>query len=574
MIFIWSIITGPLKATLLRIQDPIQQARLKMFYFVFLLNFVKITGLFSVAIIQQDSKKLLICALAVVITIIILKLLVTKPQYLTRLIHLGILTGIFFLFNSSFYLNSGLTILTIQTIFMVCMWSFYALEGKWGFFYSIIATIPLFYDLLVDGNISMPVDVVQTYFFLYMTAINLAITFTTHYYYKNILFQTIKTKERLLKELEDVNKSQSLFFSSMSHELRTPLNSVIGMTNILIDGNENKEQRENLDILKFSAENLLSLINNILDLNKIDLGKVELEKINFNLHQLMQNACAGLKMGALEKKLDFILVVDPLLEHKNVTGDPTRLLQIILNLGSNAIKFTKNGLIKIEVQVVERVNDVVTIRFSVEDTGVGMSAEEQKHVFEPFTQASVQTTRKFGGTGLGLSIVKELVNLHHSRIQVKSELNVGTAFNFDIDYTLTTVHADLQDLSVSLVESSNEVLELRVLLAEDNFMKKLFSKWGIKLDVAENGLEVIKALEVNDYDVILMDLQMPIMDGYEATATIRKMSNLIKANIHIIALTASISEDLSTTVKEVGMNDMLNKPFMPQKLYETFIHPS
>ncbi len=577
MLFIWSAINRPLKATLKRIQDPVQQVQVKILYFVFLLNFVKISGFIAVAIFENDSKKLFMGAVAFILTTVILKYLLSKPKYLNLLVHCGILTGTFFLFNSIFYIQSGLTLLTIQSVFMISMWSFYALDGKWGFFYSILAVIPLFYSMIFNGNIQLPVDVAQRYFLLFMTVINLCITFTALFYYRNFLFNTIATKDQLFKALQEVNENQRMFFSSMSHELRTPLNAVVGMTNLLIDDNENKEQKENLDILKFSAENLLSLINNILDINKFDLGKVELEKIKFNLSQLLQNAFAGLKVGAKEKNLDFILTIDPLLENKNILGDPTRLLQIILNLGSNAIKFTKKGHVKIEVIALEKIEERVTLRFSVTDTGLGMTEEEQQTIFDPFKQASVGTLRKYGGTGLGLSIVKKLVHLHGSSIFVKSELHLGTSFYFDVNYALSAAVAEVNRTIIPLMPSSAEVSGLRILLAEDNmmnifFMKKLFSKWGIRLDVAENGLEAVKLLEDKDYDLILMDLQMPVMDGYEATVCIRKMFNPVKANVYIMALTAAVSEDLNLRVTHAGMNDILGKPFRPEQLYEKLKH--
>ncbi len=573
MAFIWSSITRPMRSALLRVHDPVQRIQFKIFYFVFLLNFLKIAGFITLAVFQDDHEKFVTSVIAVIMTVVVLKYLLTKPQSLNIIIHFGILTGVFFLFNSIFYLKAGLSLLSIQSVFMISMWSFYALKGKWGFFYSVLAVIPLFYSMIFDGVVQIPVDHAQQAFFLFMTVTNLGITFTALFYYRNFLFQTIASKDKLFRELQEVNSKQRMFFSSMSHELRTPLNSVVGMTNILMDGHTNQEQKENLDILKLSADNLLNLINNILDINKFDLGKVELEAIEFSLNQLLQNAFAGLKIGAREKEIDFILTIDPELEHTNVIGDPTRLLQVILNLGSNAIKFTEKGHVKIEVKVLEKMNASAALRFSVHDTGLGMTEEAQQHVFDPFKQASSDTSRKFGGTGLGLSIVRQLIGLHGSQIHVESKLNEGTLFYFDLTYTLCAAQSITGPKIIPLVPSSAKVSSLRILLAEDDkmnifFMRKLFSKWGISLNIVENGLEAVKALETADYDLILMDLQMPVMNGYEATSCIRKMLNPVKANVHIIALTASLSEDIGVLVTASGMNDILSKPFRPEQLYE------
>jgi len=572
MLSIWRFINRPLQKTLQSVEDPIRQALITVFYYVFLLNFVKIAAILLGAIYHHQINKIVACFLATVFTILVIKTLLIKVKHLKLLIHIGIFSGVLFLYSSTIFFKSNIALLNIQSVFMICMWSFYALKGKWGFVYSTLATIPLFYEFIVEGVAPIPLDIGQTIFIVFMTLLNFSIIFMAHYYYTNILYRTITAKNKLFEELAEVNRNKALFFSSMSHEFRTPLNSVIGMTNILLHGNENKEQKENLDILKFSAENLLVLINDILDINKIDSGNVQLEAISFNLNNLVKNAWGGLIIKANEKGLQLKLTLDPLLEHKNVIGDPTRLLQIILNLVINAIKFTNEGEVALTIAIIENGDEMVTLHFSVKDTGMGLSEEQQRYIFDPYTQASIQTTRNFGGTGLGLSIVQQLVSLHHSSIHIKSELNAGAEFYFNITYPLANNTVEIR-LVPDSVKPLVEVSRLRILLAEDNmmsvlFMKKLFSNWGIMLDVAVNGLEVIALMETKDYDLILMDLQMPEMDGFEAAVKIRRMDDVVKANIHIIALTASVSDEVNIKVTEVGMNDCLSKPFNPDRLYE------
>lgn len=569
-----SLINRPLEKTLQRVQDPIQHAQITILYYVFLLNFIKIILVLPEAISNQNIERILLCVIGCFVSVFVIKIVLSKPQYLQHLIHFALSFSLFFLITNIMILNGGLTLISIQNVFMIIMWSFYSLRKKWAFFYSSLATLPLFYQLASSGESPMHLAMSQSSFFVYVAIVilNFVIIFTAYHYYNNILYRAIETREKLYEELADVYKKQSLFFSSMSHELRTPLNAVIGMASLIIDGNENKEQRENMDILKFSAENLLTLINDILDLKKMDSGMMKLEAVSFNLKDLLENACAGLKLKATEKNLYCKINIDSILEENNVVGDPTRLLQIILNLMSNAIKFTSKGGITVKVSLLKREKELALLRFSIKDTGLGLSAAQQQHIFDPYTQASLDTTREFGGTGLGLSIVKQLLDLHQSSIHLKSELLAGAEFYFDINYPLVKISTE-KGVAQALIKPSAEVSELRVLLAEDDlmnilFMRKLFSRWGIRLDVAANGLEVLNLLNNKDYDVILMDIQMPEMNGYEAATKIREMEDPLKSGIHIIALTASVSVESKIKVFQAGMNDLLNKPFKPDQLYE------
>lgn len=565
----WSI-----KKTLNSTDDPILKAQIIIFFCVFMLNFVKIGVILPEYLQNQNTDQIVGAIIALCVTIFVLKTLLSRPKYIKCLIHVALSATVIGMWIRMFKYDNNLSMILMQDVFMIVMWSFYGLKSRWGLFYSTIAIIPVIANLSIDGTVIATFAEPGISFLASLTIfiVNFIVILIGHYYYRNALYKTIKEKGILNNELKASNASNTLFLSTMSHELRTPLNSVIGMANLLIDDSKDHEQKENLDILKFSAESLLALINDILDFNKIGSGKVGLETISFNLKELMENACAGLRIKASEKSLYCKLNIDAELENQYVVGDPTRLLQIVYNLVGNGVKFTRNGGVEVNVNLIKKVNDMLTIRFVVQDTGLGISKDQQQYIFEPFIQASKNTTRKYGGTGLGLSIVKHLLTLHGSKIYLESELNKGAKFSFDIDYQEAVSNKD--PLKVNLISDDlSDISGLRILLAEDNqmsilFMKKLLSKWGVVLAVAENGEEVIKALNEYDYDVILMDIHMPVMNGYEATKLIRKMDEVSKSKIYIVALTASVSVDVHLGAIDAGMDDSISKPFQSNELYQ------
>lgn len=379
--------------------------------------------------------------------------------------------------------------------------------------------------------------------------------------------------EKVIEKAEKSAQAKSEFLSIMSHEIRTPLNAVIGMSNLLMMGNPRPDQKDNLDILKFSANNLLALVNDVLDFNKIEAGKVIFENISFSLPELMQNVCGGQKLKAEEKGLEFKLDIDNALKSKIVFGDPTRLIQIIFNLVSNAIKFTHTGSIWVKVTCVEDRHNIVNVNFSVKDTGIGIEKENLDVIFEPFTQESISTTRQYGGTGLGLAIVKRLLELQGLHMQVNSEPGTGSEFSFSMEFPVSTESITLPEEKQLVVAGPDSLNNLRVLIAEDNMvnvmlMKKLFSKWGITPTIAENGERAIEMVQYGNFDIILMDLQMPVLNGFDAAIEIRKMPDPKKANIPIIALTASALFDIKERVFNSGMNDYVSKPFKPEELRE------
>lgn len=367
-------------------------------------------------------------------------------------------------------------------------------------------------------------------------------------------------------------RTKSEFLSTMSHEIRTPLSAVIGMTHLLLDNNPKLEQIENLKILMFSAENLKVLIDDILDYSKIDLGKVRFEDIDFSLLNLINNTKESLSNKALDNGVQLNAIIDNKLPNCFV-GDPHRFGQVLNNLIGNAVKFTKNGTVNIKAGLVEENEEEIKIHFEIEDTGIGIPKDKLKTIFNSFTQAQSSTTRQYGGTGLGLAITQKLLRLMGSEIKVRSELGKGSVFYFDLVFKRS--HRTENKLRLNPNNYAKKDLDgINVLLVEDLEINqvvalKFLKKWGIMPDIATNGEDAVKMVSLKDYDIVLMDLQMPIMDGYSATTKIRQLDNPRFKELPIIALTASAMLEEKDRVYKVGMNDFISKPFKPSELYNT-----
>ena len=378
--------------------------------------------------------------------------------------------------------------------------------------------------------------------------------------------ELIKTREEALQ----LSKAKETFLSVMSHEIRTPLNAVIGMSHILMDDNPTESQMENLKILGFSAQNLLMLINDILDFTKIETGNMVLESVNVNLKELVSQTLNSLQFKTAERPVILKSEIDHRIP-KFVKGDNTRLYQILINLLGNSVKFTEKGEIKLKLDLLAETKKSVKVRFEISDTGIGIEPEKIDLIFESYVQASSDTTRKYGGTGLGLAITKSLLHLYNSSISVESEIGKGSKFSFIIDFYRTQESSTLDEHKTAV-----EQLKGSILVVDDNeinriLASKVLSKWGLEVDFAENGkLAIDKVMECH-YDLVLMDLHMPVMDGMEASREIRKLGGKY-TKLPIVALTASLFSHELETISECGMDGYVMKPFVPNELYSKISH--
>lgn len=380
---------------------------------------------------------------------------------------------------------------------------------------------------------------------------------------KKAEIELIAAKEEALQ----LSRAKDMFISVMSHEIRTPLNAVIGMSHLLLEDGPLESQKENLEILKFSAGNLLTLINDVLDFAKMETGNVELEKVRVDIHDLVQSISSSLQYKAAEKNIYLSKTIDDAVP-QIIIGDRTRLSQILLNLVSNAIKFTNTGGVNIDLKVIQESEKDVRIRFSVTDTGIGIAADKVNVIFEQFKQAETDTTRKYGGTGLGLAISKRLIELHDSRINVDSVPGQGSVFWFTITFSKADNELNSNNNNVE------EGLKINVLVVDDNqinrlLINKILKRWGADADFAENGIEAVNKILANkNYNVVLMDIHMPEMGGLEATQVIRSNPETYFQQLPIIALTASMLSNQMGEIGNAGMNDYILKPFDPKVLYE------
>ncbi|WP_303316182.1 response regulator [Flavivirga abyssicola] len=372
-------------------------------------------------------------------------------------------------------------------------------------------------------------------------------------------------------ELHKASKSKDEFLSTMSHEIRTPLNAVTGLTNILLMEDHLPDQLENLKALKYSGEHLLGLINDLLDFDKIKSGKLKLIEKDFSLNYFLESIKSHFGLRTEKKGLIFNVIKENDVPD-NIIGDKLKLAQIIKNLLSNSLKFTENGCINLSVSNLGVKENKVTLVFKVTDTGIGISKSRQESIFESFMQANSETSIKYGGTGLGLSISKKLLNLQDSDLKVESELGKGSTFSFEITYKISN-RLSVYEPDMIKMQPSYEPIDINVLVAEDNKMnvlilRRFFNKWGVTFTIAGNGEEVLELFNKHDYDLILMDLQMPKINGYQAAKIIRKSEDKSKANIPIIALTAFAQTDVKKKTQQYKMNGFMGKPFNPEELYK------
>ena len=375
---------------------------------------------------------------------------------------------------------------------------------------------------------------------------------------------SMKMLEDAKEEAEKNARIKSEFLSIMSHELRTPMNAVLGMTQVIMEENPRKDQLENLETIKISAQNLLDIINDILDYNRLESGKIFLEHKDFSLKNLMAKLFRIFSYSMKQKGLTLNYNYDSSLGESFI-GDEIRLGEIITNLIGNAIKFTDSGAITVDIKKIGNKPNTSLIRFSVKDTGIGISQQNITNIFDSFTQEKTDTTRKYGGTGLGLSIVKKLLELMNGRIFVESKVGEGSKFYFEIE--LENSDKKFEQVIKEPESAPTKVNLSKILIVEDNtvnqlVMKKMLKNTGIEIDIADNGKIGFEKVLQNKYDLVFMDLLMPEMDGYEATREIRNFNK----DIPIVALTADVMKGVEAKTKEAGMNNYLTKPVKKDEL--------
>ncbi|HLG02114.1 MAG TPA: PAS domain S-box protein, partial [Bacteroidia bacterium] len=374
---------------------------------------------------------------------------------------------------------------------------------------------------------------------------------------------------RAIQMAENANRLKETFLANMSHEIRTPLNAIIGFTDLLIKRKLGEDVLDQLHTIKESGNNLLAIINDILDISKIEAGMVQFEERPMSIREMLRSLQVMFQQRALDKnvRLNFIAgddIPDILL------GDPMRINQIIVNLINNAIKFTNKGSVTVTAKVVKKEEEARTIEFSVEDTGIGIEESKLEYIFGRFQQAEAHTSRTFGGTGLGLSIAKQLVELLGGTIAVKSKLNVGSVFSFTLSIKCPKKFTEIAKKEVAVNLDMETLAAVKILVAEDNpinikYILSVFSEYNIFPEVVENGKAAVEKVKSGNFDVVLMDMEMPVMNGYDATSSIR---NELKSNIPIIAMTAHAMAGEKEKCLKMGMDDYISKPISAELLFE------
>lgn len=498
-----------------------------------------------------------------------------KVEYIPPAMDICIISYMIYLTGT---VNSFLVAGYFYTI-TICSLNTNIKQGQFAFLFSnflyIVITLAVYFNYLPAENI---LSSYSHFSFAHMLLAFILIIVSNYATYRTVNDLASKN-ENLFSSLvfeknkaEAANKHKNEILANMSHEIRTPMNAIIGITNHLIEENKNPGNLENLKILKFSADQLLALINDILDISKIEEGKIDFENIDFEIRFLIANIIHSHSLKAKEKGVAVLFELDEKIP-TTLIGDPTRIGQIFTNLINNAIKFTDKGSVKITGKIYDLNNQFAYIDFYIRDTGIGIPENKLESIFDKFTQANSETTRKYGGTGLGLTIVSRLLKLMDSKIEVKSKIQEGSEFYFRLKLAIPEFKEREREIKLKQINSTEKNLKgLKLLIVEDNainikVLEKFLSKWNLQIHTAMNGKIAVDKVIVEDFDVILMDLQMPEMDGYEAAKAIRSLPDIFKRSIPIIALTADVMLDVREKIISAGMDKFLTKPFQPDELY-------
>ena len=474
----------------------------------------------------------------------------------------------------------GHYLVTFQFIFVILSSGFYILGPRWGLFYSLLSVFLVGSVFVLDQYFEIEINIqayaVDTYAVAFALVYNYLMLIYIHFFFFKESQLANEKETTLLSELKiaaaqarELAEYKTNFLITMSHEIRTPLHAIIGGLDLLSFEDTKSDQARNLDNVRFSADILNSIIHDILSLNDIEGDQVKLNKEDFQPAVVITDICHKLQGAATNKGLALTLHISPELSNCWVTGDPARLGQIVMNLVSNAIKYTDHGSVDVTIQAKPIADRQVQIFFNVSDTGIGIPPEVFPYIFEPFKLVHSGTKKQYHGTGLGLSLVQQLVNLHGGKLGFTSEEGVGTSFFFDFPYPLSP-----KRVAMAPVAAENEMgpLDIHVLIAEDNNMNAIIltsflKKWNVDFDIVDNGLAAVETMLANRYQVILMDINMPVMDGIQASQQIRAFEDSEKANVHIIALTATSRESLESSGVLTLFDDWISKPFHPQVLH-------
>lgn len=460
-------------------------------------------------------------------------------------------------------LNFFLVVLLLFIVYGMYLFIKAARKKRIGAKYALISTA-IIIIVFVIMNVNYFYKIEFAYYIL------LFVAYLLFFFFQSLIlsFRFATTLKVAKQQAELGLKVKSEFLSTMSHEIRTPLNSVIGTSQLLLQNNPRQDQKESLDVLLFSANNLLVIVNDILDFNKIEEQKITFEHIEMDVAAIARNIIASARASAEQKGIALKLEIPAELK-VIVMGDPTRLSQVLYNLVNNAIKFTHTGSVCLRIKVALQTDEDIKLTFEVEDTGIGIEQDKQKIIFDKFTQADSSTLRSYGGTGLGLAISKRLLELQNSTLQLRSLVGVGSVFYFTQSFEKSNTQYPVENIQSNKESGSMKNLQgVKVLLVEDNPMnvfiaKKFLDMWQVDVEVADNGEKAVAMSTQKEYNIILMDLHMPLVDGYDATRQIRAKGN----QTPIIALTAAIPSEIKSKVLEAGMNGILIKPFNANELF-------